>query len=369
MKKILMVTGSLRVGGLETVAMNIARNANPQKYSFDFVVYGDDIGEYEEEVCKMGGTVFHLPRPSRGYYKQYKNLCRLIKENGPYAAIHAHTFFNSGIALRAGYSCGVKVRIAHSHSVKRNNSNRIDKTIFNFIMRRWLLKYSTKVCACSANAGNYLFTEKVYAEKGMFVPNVINVKFYEFSQDDRIIVRKKYNVEDDCILIGQVGHLTSSKNQFFLLDLFKFYSNIRNAKLILVGDGELKQKLQLYAEKIDIKDKIIFTGTRSDINRMLSAMDVFVCTSTNEGFGIVLIESQANSLPCVIEENTLIDEIKKLGNCITVKGFNDFSVWTKAIDKAFAQGRNQALSDILKNSIYSDTNYSIMIDQIYEEIK
>lgn len=367
MKRILMVTGSLRIGGLESVAMNIFRTADSKRYSFDFVVYGDEVGEYENEVNKKGGKVFHLPKPSNGYRKQYRNLCELIKKNGPYDAIHSHTFFNSGIVLRAGYHCGVKVRIAHSHSVKRKGSNRIDKIFFYYIMRKWIIKYSTKVCACSSSAGNYLFTRKIYKQKGMFVPNVIDIKKYKFSDKERKAIRAEFDVEDDCILIGQVGHLTKAKNQFFLLDLFKLYSKGKKAKLILVGDGELHQQLSLYSELIDVKDKIIFTGTRSDVGSLLSAMDVFICTSTNEGFGIVLIEAQANSLPCVVEENTLISEIKELGNCMIVKGFNDFSLWISAIDDAIAKGRDDLSSKILERSMFSNLNYHKIIDQIYEE--
>ena len=94
-----------------------------------------------------------------------------------------------------------------------------------------------------------------------------------------------------------------------------------NAVLMLVGKGELENEIKEQIADLGIVDKVIFTGVRSDIPSILSAMDVFVMPSFYEGMPNTVIEAQATGLPCVIsgaitrEANiTGLDEYLPLGN-------------------------------------------------------
>ena len=129
MKHILQVTGSLRVGGLEAVAMNCVRYSDKERYHFDFLVYGDTIETYEQEAINLGCNVYHISSPQKGYLNFYKNVKKIMESNGPYDVVHAHTFFNSGIIMRAAYKAKVPVRIAHSHSVGREQKKNISKKL------------------------------------------------------------------------------------------------------------------------------------------------------------------------------------------------------------------------------------------------
>jgi glycosyltransferase involved in cell wall biosynthesis len=75
-----------------------------------------------------------------------------------------------------------------------------------------------------------------------------------------------------------------------------------NAYFLLVGDGMLRREIEDTFARCGIGDRTIFTGERSDIARMLQAMDVFLFPSISEGFGIAVVEAQAVGLPCVVSD-------------------------------------------------------------------
>ena len=77
-----------------------------------------------------------------------------------------------------------------------------------------------------------------------------------------------------------MGNFTPAKNHVFLIDIFAEIKKIRpDAKLLLVGGGEGMTAIQQQVEKLGLKDSVIFTGVRPDVNRLLQAMDVFVFPS------------------------------------------------------------------------------------------
>lgn len=362
---ILQVVGSLRIGGLETVAMNCMRYADTTEYQFDFLVFGEQVGDYEAEAIECGCNVIHIPAPGKSYRAYYKKLCEVMK-HGKYDIVHSHVFFNSGIVLLAAKKCGVPVRIAHAHSVKRKSDKGIRKAVFQTVMRKLLVKYATKFCACSKQAGEYVFSKEAFEEKGMVLPNCIDVSKFAFSEENRKRIRRELSINENAVVIGQVGHLTQAKNQKFLLDLFsEFLKTNPAAMLLLVGDGELRNELETQIASLGIDKSVRLTGTRSDIGALLSAMDVYVCTSTNEGFGITLLEAKANGLPCVIEEETLVDEIQELNHNHIVKGFNNVRLWLERIEEALREERNQNIAYSVASSKFNSANLQDNLKKLY----
>ena len=95
----------------------------------------------------------------------------------------------------------------------------------------------------------------------------------------------------------------SQKNHSFLLDIFnEIHKQNQNTVLMLVGKGELKDKIKEKIKALNLEDSVIFTGVRSDIPALLSAMDVFVFPSFYEGMPNTVIEAQATGLPCLIAD-------------------------------------------------------------------
>ena len=339
--KILQVTGSLELGGLENVAMDCYREAKSQGNKVDFIVFGDREGYYEKEVLNNKDQVFHISQPSCGYRMFYKNVKRIILQNGGYDIVHAHTFFNSGLVLTAAKSANVKRCIAHCHSSRRVNENRIYKKIYNFIMRLLILRNADIYCACSKQAGVCMFGKRNFLKKGIVIVNKIQTEKFKYNHEERKRIRKEFGLDQKDIVIGTVGHLTQAKNQKLLIDIFaNLYSGNKEYKLLIVGDGELRENLKRQVRQYEIEKQVVFSGMRTDVNAILSAMDLFILTSKHEGLGIVLLEAQANGLQVLGIEGVIAEEVLVTDNIRLVKCESDNKEWKDIISNSLNIGRD-----------------------------
>ena len=349
--KVLHVVGAMNRAGTETMLMNIYRNIDREKVQFDFISYSQEEAHYDEEIRKLGGKVIKLTSTT-----SIKELTKVIQENGPYDVVHAHTLFNSGIAMLAAKKCGIKNRISHAHTTLDNGSS-IARKIYINSMRFLINKYSTQTLACSREAGKYLFGEKeINKSKYLYFPNLINYEELLHKPEKEVIkFKEEYNLNDG-IVIGHIGTLKESKNHKFLIEIAKYMTeqNI-DVKLILVGEGSLRKELEDLTREYNISDRVHILGIREDINVMLHSMDVFVFPSIFEGLGLVLLEAQAAGLPCIVSE--AIQPEANLGlNLFTKLNLDSgVDIWSKEILKV-ANKKEYNLDKI--NSAFEEKEYS-----------
>lgn len=100
--------------------------------------------------------------------------------------------------------------------------------------------------------------------------------------------------KEDLILF--VGRLSKEKNMGALINTF---SKTKKGKLLLVGDGEERNKLENLIKKLKIQNKVIFTGKQKNPEKYFSKSKIFVLSSIYESFGFVLLEAMASGLPCI----------------------------------------------------------------------
>ena len=110
--------------------------------------------------------------------------------------------------------------------------------------------------------------------------------------------------------VGHIGSFSHPKNHKFLIEIFHQISKRNhNSILLLIGDGELRPKIQRTVFKLGLTENVVFTGVRSDIPELLQAMDILVFPSLFEGLPITLVEAQAAGLK-VIASDTITEEIR-----------------------------------------------------------
>lgn len=364
--KVLQVTGSLRVGGVETVAMNLLRYIDKNKYDFDYLVYGNDVGEYENEAIELGARILRVPLPKEGYKAFYNSVCATLEKNGPYDIVHSHVLFNSGIIMKAAAKSNVPRRISHAHDNLTYLKLPLNKKIYNAVMKRWLIRYSTDFLACANAAGDYVFGNKEFISRGKVLYNGIDVEKFIFSNKDREKIKKEFNIENK-VVIGNIGRLAKQKNHKFLLEVFKKVNNkLNDATLLIIGDGELRGELEDKIKELNLEEHVIMTGTRSDIPSLLSAMDLFILPSIHEGLGIVLIEAQANGLPCIVPKGIVPEESKILRSFRFLDEDSNIEEWANAIIKGLQEtNRNDNAVNEVNEVGYNVKNIGEEIDSIY----
>lgn len=298
--KILIIAASLRIGGAEKVARDIALYDTEHKYEYHYVVFGDEIGAYEAQLTDLGCRIFHLDSPGRNYFTFWRALRDLMRTHR-YHAVHAHNMFNCGISMLAAKVSRVPVRISHAHSSLAESGGLVTG-IYERLMRLLILGCSTDLVACGVRAGVRLYGDRAFRQRGELVLNGINVAAYRFDPEARAELRRELGMED-AFLIGHTGHLMAVKNQRFLIERMPSILRRRpDARLLLLGEGPDRRMLEHQIRELGLQDKILLPGNRSDIRRWLSAMDVFAFPSLYEGMPLSVIEAQANGLACVISD-------------------------------------------------------------------
>lgn len=113
-------------------------------------------------------------------------------------------------------------------------------------------------------------------------------------------IREEFKIKREETIIATVGRMVPVKNQHLLLQAAQHVlKKSSQVKFLFVGDGKLMSSLQRHAQDLHIDEHVIFPGWRSDINRFLCAMDVFVLCSKVEGFNMSVLEAMAHMKPVI----------------------------------------------------------------------
>jgi len=309
MIRVLHVVHGMDCGGTENIIMNLYRNIDRTKVQFDFLVHTHKKCFFDDEIVSLGGNIYHVP-----YYKiininSYINsLKELFASHKEWHIIHGHLGSCACIYLRIAKKYGL-YSIAHSHNLKKNRIN-IKELLYR------LHAYFTRGIAdyylgCSKQAGIDRFGKKITnSSKFSVMNNSIVAEKYVYNELTRQKIRQELGVKDEFV-IGNVARFNEQKNHIFLIKTFYELQKVYpKSRLILVGDGELKEEIISIAKKYSIYDKLILTGIRKDVDSLLMAFDCFVFPSLYEGLGIVLIEAQASGLKCLASKYRIPEEAK-----------------------------------------------------------
>ena len=294
--RVLQVVTNMDRGGLETMLMNYYRHVDRERVQFDFLTHRADQAAYDDEIKALGGRIYHLPRliPWSRSYK--KALNRFFMQHPEYQIVHVHQDCLSSVILQEAKKCGVPVRIAHSHT---SNQDKNWKYPIKLFYMRSIPRYATDLMACSQKAGEWMFRGAPFK----VVHNAINAAAYSFDESKRKDVRSGLDIPQETLVIGHIGRIMPAKNHEFLLDIFAATAKMEaNARLLLIGDGDLRSKIEAKVQQLGLSDRVIFTGVRADVPDLLQAMDLFVLPSLYEGLPVTLVEAQASGLPCVISD-------------------------------------------------------------------
>ncbi len=300
--RVLQVLGTVGLGGAESRVMDIFRHLDRDRIVFDFLVTEGTADEYGSEIEQLGGRVYHLPAFRMYNYNKYVEACKAFFaehcDNGvsEYAAVHGHMTSTAGIYLPIAKSFGVPLTIAHARSAGVDPGL---KGICTKWLRRDLKNRCDIMLACSDEAGEAVFGK---GSDFKFIPNAVDMSDFAYDETLRFEVRDRYGIGDN-LLIGHVGSFRYAKNHEFVLEVFaSLHKSEPKTKLMLVGDGELRPKMEEKARELGIADDVIFTGDKKPISPYYQAFDLFLFPSRYEGMPGTVVEAQATGLPCLISD-------------------------------------------------------------------
>jgi glycosyltransferase involved in cell wall biosynthesis len=318
-------------GGAETLLMNLYRNIDRTKVQFHFLTCKP--GVFDAEIEEMGGKIHRIPYVTDvGHPKYIQALDHFFAAHQAYKIVHSHMDKMSGFVLRSAKKSGVPVRIAHSHNTSSEGG--IAAKAYKWVAGKFILPCATHLLACSNTAAAWLFADK--EEHAIILKNGIDWDKFKFSPEVRRQVRQELDINNDHIVIGHVGRFTHQKNHAFLMDIFaQLNKQLPHAVLLLAGDGPLRATIENKAAELNLSEKVRFLGVRSDISRLLQALDLFVFPSWHEGLPVTLIEAQGAGLPCIISD-VITREVDVGMELVQFLPLGDTTVWVRKISRVAA---------------------------------
>ena len=337
--RVLHIVTYMARAGLETLIMNYYRNIDREKLQFDFLVHRDFRADYDDEIERLGGKIYRLPRLNPFDRSYLNKLDNFFAEHKEYKIVHSHLDCMAGIPLKYAKKNGVPVRIAHSHS---SNQTKDFKYLLKLIYKHKIGVYSTDLFACSKKAGEWMFCGSPFT----IFNNSIDASKYIFNIEKRQVVRKNLEINKSAVVLGHVGRFSSVKNHNFLIDIFEEYHKTNsNSYLLLVGTGELEQEIKEKVISLNLENKVIFAGVRADINELLQAMDIFCLPSLYEGLPVTIVEAQTAGLPCLISNKVPI-ECKKTDLVKQIPLNSGVDKWVKSIEDSLKIPRRNTYEEI-----------------------
>lgn len=351
-------------GGAEAMLMNYYRNVDRSKVQFDFLLTEQNHCQYEDEIVQMGGRVFRVPLLSFSNPRPYVDGVRaFLKAHPEYRIVHSHTSSKSAVPLWVAKGCGVPVRVCHAHS---SSSGSGVEGFVRWALGLWLKRVATDFMSCGDGATRCWYGEK-YLRIAKVVPNAVDMEKYGFDAQLRITMRCKLGFSEEDAVMGMVSRFHPVKNHLFALDVLRCLKDAgRPAKLLFVGDGDLRAEIERKIETLNLRDDVVMTGLVGDVHHYLPAMDVVLMPSFNEGLPVSLIEAQANGLPVVASQG-VPREVDVTGNVDFLP--LDVAAWTQCLSVKIAQGlsRDAAAVEKVRKAGYDIQTASRQLEEWYVE--
>lgn len=350
--------------GIAIMVWNIYERLNHESNKVDIICMENSFFSAREKTLNKNGSEYIRIRPRHAnkilkHLEVYQQLKKILQEK-EYDIVHLHGGSNlmNIIAIMAIRNRGIKI-IAHSH----NEENSMKP--FNRIAKRIISKYSDKQLSCSEKAANAMFDNNNW----IYIRNGIDTKRFQFSGKDRKVVRDEFRIKDGQFFIGNIGRLSEQKNQLYLVKVFnEIIKTGVDAKLLIIGEGPLKDDIQNLIDGKGLSDKVIMIERSDEIPQILSALDFFLLPSLYEGLPVSAVESQANGLRTIISNTTSSMTIISDRCCQCGIKKRDIEEWVRNI-RSYPVSSRKKYASIIATAGFDINDTVKQISEIYENLK
>lgn len=281
--KILFYINTLGKGGAERVVTNLANQFADKNHNVILVTSYSVKKEYKTNPDVTRICLEDYKKNSKNKILKNINIVKqlngLIKNTNPDLIV---SFMREPVvrALFASRRSNVKNIIS-----VRNDPSKEYPGITGKIISKYLLPKADGCVFQTEDAKKYF--PKNLQEKSKIIYNQVDEKFFKVNRD-----------EGDYLV--SIGRLSPQKNQILLINAFeKVIKKYPNEKLLIYGEGELKEKLKDTINKKGLEDKIFLMGSTNDVPKVLSKAKIFILSSDYEGMPNTLLESMAVGVPSI----------------------------------------------------------------------
>jgi glycosyltransferase involved in cell wall biosynthesis len=289
--KVLHVITGLGVGGAELQLRSVIQHS---QHDCDVVTLYNP-GPVASMLGEDGVRVRSLEMTSNRQLSTLPRLWRLIRE-GRYDVVHAHLYRSQIYGRPAARLAGVPVVVSTEHSIGETHLERRPMTRGVRALYLATGAFSQMTIAVSETVRERMLNWGVPDRKVTVIPNGVDLSRVAFDAAARARIREEFGLGAGDYVIGVLGRLDPNKRFELVIEAAAPLLG-DGTKLLIVGKGDERARLEETAARCQVSEHVVFAGERHDVAAMLSAMDLFVASSRQETFGLSVLEALASGAP------------------------------------------------------------------------
>lgn len=275
-------------------------------------------GRLEREIAGMGIPVAVLPEGQWGSAKIFRELIRRFQASPP-QIVHTHKYKDTILAAPAARWCGVPVviRTVHGLSEPFMGAQALRMNAYEWLERQVHARMVDTIIGVSKQIEDRVRAGK-QGRHVTCIHNGIELEERTAADDCRAAKRRELGLTDDICAIGAVGRLTAVKGlETLLLAARHLLDENQKVRVVLIGDGPLRETLEARAVELGIRQNLALLGHREDTDELMQAVDIYALPSLSEGIPMALLEAMAAGKPVAASRVGGIPEVVEDG----VSGF------------------------------------------------
>lgn len=279
--RVFLIIPTLKQGGAERVISILANNFSQLEYEVHLILLAqtEDFYSINEEVIihRLGFQNRNVFQKKISELNTFIKLRKLMKQHRPETILSFMDKYNVLTILSSSF-LNLKVFV----SDRSNPKKKIDPALQ--YLKNLTYKYATGIVAQTFLAQETLFSSTKNSNIKV-IPNPLKeIKVFPEIIKENIILN--------------IGRLTEEKGQKYLIEAFSKLDK-PNWKLVILGDGELRQDLETQILELNLNDKVVLAGSVKNVDEYFARASIFAFSSVSEGFPNALVEAMASGLPCV----------------------------------------------------------------------
>jgi len=315
---LLYIIWSLGLGGAERVVINLVKGLDKNRFK-PIVCCLNDKGIFTEELERLGIKVIALKKKRGVDISVIPKIIKVI-EDYQIDIVHTHLWGANFWGRISAKLARVPVVVATEHNIDNW------KKWYHFLFDRWLSYGTDTIVAVSQKVKEFYLEKGISKEKIKVIYNGIDFSS-EIQKSGKDNIRKEFGISQEDILLAVVGRLVEAKGHQYLFEALRSFNGRYKFKLLVIGDGPLRRGLEASVKNFQLNEKVIFTGLRKDVPKILGSVDILVLPSLREGLPLVALEAMAQGVPVVATKVGGTPEVVEDGvNGILVESANPLAL-------------------------------------------
>lgn len=295
--KIFQTCGSYSWGGLEIQTLKISLAL--KKAGEEVTILCPENSTLHREAIEHGMSIFPVFRSGTQVFQAIWELGKIVRREQP-EVIHTHLSHDLWTVVPALKLSGSKAKLFLTKRMGSSVSKKdpLHRILYNRVSRIYAISNYIKE--------NVLATCPAPEQKVKLWFNAIPLEEYNPVKFDKAEVRREFHIDPRAVVVGMVGRFSPMKGHpEFYRAAKQVLERITVPVTFLVvggasyGEDDFEKQMHRLGEALGIDKKIIYTGHRTDVPRLMAAMDILAFPSHKESFGNILLEAMAMKLPVV----------------------------------------------------------------------